>query len=142
MMNSKRRPIPDRRTLGVTGGFVALVLAGAIFYRASGTDVVTSAATVQMTDSLQFQPATVRIQVGETITWRNGSQVPHSVTADPGLAANRSNVRLPSGASAFNAANVAPGRSYSHTFSVPGEYRYFCIPHEAQGMVGTIVVTR
>lgn len=32
------------------------------------------------------------------------------------------------------------GFEHEHTFEVVGEYDYVCEPHEAQGMVGTIVV--
>lgn len=35
---------------------------------------------------------------------------------------------------------VQPGESFSKTFDVPGTYRYFCIPHEMQGMLGTAIV--
>ena len=30
--------------------------------------------------------------------------------------------------------------SYSRRFDVPGRYTYFCIPHEAAGMIGEITV--
>jgi plastocyanin len=33
-----------------------------------------------------------------------------------------------------------PGNTYQHTFTVPGTYRYFCQPHESNGMVGEVVV--
>jgi plastocyanin len=33
------------------------------------------------------------------------------------------------------------GDTFEFTFDEPGTYRYFCIPHEDQGMVGTIVVS-
>ena len=32
------------------------------------------------------------------------------------------------------------GDTFKQTFNVPGTYKYFCIPHEAACMVGTIVV--
>ncbi|WP_162622742.1 plastocyanin/azurin family copper-binding protein [Salinisphaera orenii] len=35
---------------------------------------------------------------------------------------------------------MAPGADYAHRFTEPGTYRYFCIPHEAAGTVGTVVV--
>jgi plastocyanin len=33
------------------------------------------------------------------------------------------------------------GQAFSHTFTTPGPYKYFCIPHEPLGMVATITVT-
>ncbi|WP_423745181.1 plastocyanin/azurin family copper-binding protein (plasmid) [Haladaptatus sp. SPP-AMP-3] len=32
------------------------------------------------------------------------------------------------------------GHTYSHTFSTPGEYAYYCAPHKSAGMTGTITV--
>ena len=34
-----------------------------------------------------------------------------------------------------------PGKSFKVTFTVPGEYAYFCIPHETVGMVAKLTVT-
>jgi plastocyanin len=32
------------------------------------------------------------------------------------------------------------GHSHEHTFEVPGEYHYVCVPHEGLGMVADLVV--
>ncbi|NIP57586.1 MAG: copper-binding protein [Gemmatimonadetes bacterium] len=94
-----------------------------------------------MTNSLRYGPGTLRVSVGETVTWRNTSDLIHTVTADPEKAMDVANVRLPEGAETFDSGNLRPGETFSHTFRVPGEYVYFCIPHEAAGMVGRIVVS-
>lgn len=99
------------------------------------------AAEVGMTDRLTFDPDTVRIRVGETVLWRNGSALLHTVTADPARAANAASVSLPSGATPFDSGNIEPGATYTHTFTVAGEYKYFCVPHEAAAMVGWVVVS-
>jgi plastocyanin len=92
------------------------------------------------------------IEVGETVVWKNTGSRTHTVTAYEGA--------LPEGAAYFAAGGfdseeaareawssmggergaVESGTTYEHTFEVPGEYRYFCIPHEKTGMVGTITV--
>ena len=36
---------------------------------------------------------------------------------------------------------LQPGESFSYTFTAPGTYSYFCIPHVLSGMRGTIEVT-
>ena len=95
---------------------------------------------VTMTDGLTYAPATVRIEKGATVVWRNTSSVPHTVTADPRKARKPTSVRLPAGAKPFDSGNIAAGGSYRRTFDVAGTYRYFCIPHELQGMIGTVVV--
>ncbi|MCL5279758.1 MAG: plastocyanin/azurin family copper-binding protein [Planctomycetes bacterium] len=33
-------------------------------------------------------------------------------------------------------------RVFQHTFEVPGTYVYFCLPHEAMGMVGKVTVQK
>jgi plastocyanin len=35
---------------------------------------------------------------------------------------------------------VSPGEVYRHMFTIPGTYRYFCMPHESSGMLGQVVV--
>lgn len=96
--------------------------------------------TVEMTNQLKFVPNELRIQAGETVTWRNTSSLVHTATADPSLAADKSHVHLPPKAEPFNSGYVQPGNSYQQRFDVPGRYKYFCIPHERSGMVGEIIV--
>jgi plastocyanin len=64
----------------------------------------------------------------------------HTVTGDPSLAAVPANVQLPAGAQAFDSGAVQPGSTYTLTFTVPGTYRYVCLPHEGAGMLGTVIV--
>jgi plastocyanin len=81
------------------------------------------AVTVTMTDT-RFAPATIRIRRGETVTWRNTSQMVHTVTG-----------------AGFDSGNMAAGTTFSRTFDAAGTYSYHCKPHQAAGMVGSIVVT-
>lgn len=98
------------------------------------------AVTVGMTNTLKFKPDTVRVQVGETVRWDNTSIVVHTVTADPEEATLEGSVRLPEGASPFDSGTMDPEATFEHIFEVPGTYRYFCIPHEATKMYGTVIV--
>lgn len=95
---------------------------------------------VEMTNDLKFKPDRLTIKVGETVTWRNTGTVPHTATCDPNKASNKSNVKLASGAEPWDSGIVQGGKSFSHTFAKAGEYKYFCIPHELQGMVATLTV--
>jgi plastocyanin len=61
-----------------------------------------TAAAVQMTDALKFDPASVTVPRGTTVTWRNTSQTAHTVTDDPAKAANPADAQLPSGAQAWD----------------------------------------
>lgn len=95
---------------------------------------------VLMTDDLQYQPVGVTITVGQTIQWRNVSELVHTVTMDPRMASDPKNARLPKNVKPFNSGNIAPEETFEHTFTVPGDYTYFCIPHEGADMVGEVVV--
>lgn len=50
------------------------------------------------------------------------------------------NAALPNGAQPWDSGMINPGQTYRRTFTVAGQYSYFCIPHESMGMVGKIVV--
>ena len=97
--------------------------------------------TVNMTDANQFQPASITVARGTTVTWVNTGQTPHTVTDDASKAANPADAVLPSGAQPWDSGTLAGGASYSHTFDTPGQYTYVCIPHESLGMIGRVTVT-
>jgi len=93
-----------------------------------------------MTNSLRFDPQVATIRRGQTVVWRNVSQAIHTVTFDPSLARRPGDAILPAGVAPFTTGNIQPGQTVSYQFTVPGQYRYFCIPHEFQNMVGAINV--
>lgn len=97
---------------------------------------------VRMTQGKMFDPQTMTVKLGETVVWKNASDMTHTVTDEPSLALSAQDAALPAGAEAFNSGLIAPGKDFSHTFKVLGTYRYFCLPHEEGGMVGTIVVSK
>jgi plastocyanin len=88
----------------------------------------------------RYAPESVTIRRGQTITWTNNTQSPHTVVLSPEAATNSSDAAMPENAQPFDSGNISPGGHFSHTFSVPGTYKYFCTLHEGNGMVGTIVV--
>ncbi|MBI2939390.1 MAG: hypothetical protein HYY04_03050 [Chloroflexi bacterium] len=98
------------------------------------------AVEVTMTDDLKYAPAEVTVPVGGMVRWRNTTPIVHTVTGDPAKAVNPANVKLPPGAQPFDSGEMPANAVFSHTFTVPGEYVYFCIPHEAAGMVGKVTV--
>ena len=87
-----------------------------------------------------FEPKTLTIHAGETLEWRNTSFIWHTVTADPHLAQRPQDVLLPPGALPFDSGKLDPKGTFRHTFTVPGTYRYFCQPHELNGMLGEVIV--
>lgn len=96
---------------------------------------------VRMTDQFTFSPNVLTITRGSTVVWKNSGVQPHTVTCDPAKAMKKADVSLPGGAQPFDSGFVMGGQSYSHTFTVAGTYRYVCAPHEAMGMLGTIIVS-
>lgn len=111
----------------------------------AATPVLAAGKTVEVTmknnPKAIFQPATVNIAVGDTVSWTNPGIITHSVTFDPALAATAANVALPSGVAPFDSGTMEQDATFSHTFTVKGTYKYVCKFHEAMGMIGTVVVS-
>lgn len=120
---------------GAAGLLVAAGMLGS-----AGVVLAQDSVVVEMTGDLRFAPETVRISAGDRVEWRNTSGTVHTATADPEQAADPANVRLPEGAEPFDSGIVPSGGTYGHTFEVAGRYRYVCLPHEAAGMIGEIIV--
>ena len=90
--------------------------------------------------SMSFIPATITINAGEQVTWKNTSSYFHNVVNDPARALSRVDVSSPSGAATFASTLLQPGATFFHVFDKPGTYRYVCVVHETGGMKGTIIV--
>ena len=106
--------------------------------KAAGNPIV-----IKMSDRAPFyMPEKVSIKVGDSVDWVNEGQTVHSVSTTAANAQNPKDTSMPKGAVAFDSGFIPPGGDYSYTFTVPGTYRYFCLPHEKAGMVGVIVVKK
>ncbi|WP_284012604.1 plastocyanin/azurin family copper-binding protein [Halobaculum litoreum] len=93
---------------------------------------------------LRFVPDLVEIGVDDTVVWTFESPG-HNVSSLPSADSRCSN---PEGAEPFASyegeqhfAILPPGATFEHTFTVPGEYVYVCVPHAGQGMIGTVRVS-
>ena len=80
---------------------------------------------------IKFEPVNVRINVGQTMTWVNNDNVDHYVNTDSHPAHSHT--------PGLNSRALAPGATYSYTFTKPGAYPYHCSAH-AGTMTGMIVV--
>jgi plastocyanin len=87
-----------------------------------------------------FDPETVTINAGDTISWSNPTFVTHTVTFDPSKAQAASDVVLPAGVAPFDSGSMEQDQTFTHQFTVKGTYKYVCKFHEAMGMVGTVIV--
>jgi len=108
----------------------------------SAAPVSGSADTVVVTlaNSLEFVPASIEIRAGQTVLWKNTSDLIHTSTDDSAREAIQGDAVLPRGAKSWDSGRLKPGQSFSHTFTVSGTYHYFCEPHEPAGMKGVVRV--
>ncbi|MDT5368065.1 MAG: hypothetical protein QOC62_2496 [Mycobacterium sp.] len=72
----------------------------------------------------KFDPATLTVPVGATVTWTNQDEEPHTIAAKDG---------------SFHGPGMDTHGTYSFTFTKPGTYDYICSIHPF--MTGTVVVT-
>lgn len=129
--------------IGLAAGsmFALLAIAGPIA-SARAADAK-PALTVTMTDTAPFyHPAKATIKVGQTVEWVNKGTTVHDVSTEVNNARNPKDVELPKGAKPFDSGFIPPGGKFSYTFTVPGQYKYFCVPHEDAGMVGYLTVQK
>jgi plastocyanin len=99
------------------------------------------ATVVKMNDDMpMYSPERLTIKEGETIEWQNLGKVSHSATNNPQLADNPEHALSPPGAETFNSGAMLPGGAFRHTFKIPGRYRYFCLSHEKDKMIGEVTV--
>ncbi len=95
--------------------------------------IVMSAAT-KTTDA--FSPNPIRIDVGDVVTWVNDDSQPHTITSGTGPD------DINKGKEFDTSPNLnplfLPGKTFSHTFTQPGTFEYFCQLHP--NMVGTVQV--
>jgi amicyanin len=73
----------------------------------------------------KFNPATLTVPVGATVTWTNQDEEPHTIAAKDG---------------SFHSPGMDTHGTYSYTFTAPGSYDYVCSIHPF--MAGTVVVTK
>jgi plastocyanin len=103
----------------VLGAVVGSGLAGGVLVASAQTP-----ATAVSIHNFTFNPQTVTVKAGTTVTWTNKDDIPHGIAATN---------------NAFKRSQALDtDDSYSFTFTTPGTYQYFCYVHPH--MTGTIVV--
>lgn len=70
-----------------------------------------------------FQPATITVSLGTTVTWTLMGSRPHTSTSDTGM---------------WDSGILSNGQTFSHTFSQAGTFTYHCSVHP--NMKGTVIV--
>jgi plastocyanin len=79
-----------------------------------------NAVTIQ---NFAFNPSTIEVAVGTTVTWTNMDTASHTVTADDG---------------SFDSKALATGATFQQTFSTAGTFTYHCSIHTS--MKATVTV--
>jgi len=130
--------------IGVAG-LVAVVLIVAVAIAHSHKKSATSASSTQSNSSstppnsnqsvhttsvaienFAFNPASVTVKVGTTVTWTNRDSSQHTVTGE--------------GEGGPRSQPLKKNDSYTFTFSRPGTFKYVCTFHAT--MHGTVIVTQ
>jgi plastocyanin len=102
------------------------VLAATVFAAgcggAGGSSEPVATTEVKMVKSYRFDPKTIEIEAGQTVTWTNEDNFTHTVEVE-GQEDHK----------------VGQGDSVEITFDEPGTYEYVCTLH-SQDMDGTVIV--
>ena len=121
-------PMPRRARFALIFGAIgttAFLAAGLPNLGAAGgavVDAAARAATIKI-DNFAFAPPDLTVAAGTTVTWKNDDGEVHKVQDDH---------------KGYSSAALDTDDSFSHTFTTPGVYHYFCSIHPY--MVGKIVV--
>jgi plastocyanin len=102
-------------------GLMAMSLVGWLLLIRTGA---ANEETIQVSaKNFMFNPATITVKVGSTVTWVNLDDEPHTVFSDAGL---------------FRSSALDTKEHFSFKFDKAGTYHYLCTIHPR--MLGTIVV--
>ena len=74
-------------------------------------------------DGMRFEPSSITVKPGTTVTWIHGSSMPHTVTGN---------------ADGLRSSTLYSGQHFSHTFDAAGRYDYTCDFHPS--MKGSVIV--
>jgi nitrite reductase (NO-forming) len=97
---------------------------------ATGASVTISPGSSSPSNGKFFEPVTLTVSTGTTVTWTNGDSILHTVTSGNPEAGNLGTV--------FDSSYLAAGKTFQHQFSTAGTFDYSCTLHP--WMKGNIVV--
>jgi plastocyanin len=100
----KRRDFINRGVSFAAAGLLLLSFAG------SSARAETIAVSI---DNFTFAPFEVKAKVGDTVTWTNHDDIPHTVVS----------------AGKFRSKALDTDNSFTFTFTAAGDYKYFCSLH-------------
>ena len=74
--------------------------------------------------NMTFDPSSITVTAGTTVTWTNKDAIGHTVTSDSGF---------------FDSGNIGINGTYSYMFATEGTFNYHCKVHPA--MIASVTVT-
>ena len=98
-----------------------LAAAGALLIATSGAAAAPAKHTVTI-DGSRYEPASLVVKKGDTVTWVNKDPFPHTVTA----------------AGKFDSKSIAANGKWTYRATKAGEFAYICTLHP--NMTGTLKV--
>lgn len=90
-----------------------------------GGETPAAAGTTVEIKNFAFNPVTIIISKGQTVTWTNMDSAPHTVTSTSGI---------------FDSGSIGNGQTFSYTFNTAGTFEYSCIVHPSM-QHGKVIVT-
>jgi plastocyanin len=90
---------------------IALAIAAATFLQ-SGASAQAEELKITI-DNFTFSPAELKAKVGDTVTWTNHDDIPHTVVS----------------AGKFRSKTMDTDNTFTFTFTAAGDYKYFCSLH-------------
>jgi plastocyanin len=113
--------------MGAVRTLTAVAVIGAMTLCMAAPSAPTRAASPALAQVLvndfMFQPTSLTVPAGTTVTWTNKDDEPHTVRSDTGL---------------FGSGAMDTNESFSFKFEKAGTYHFTCSIHPR--MVGTIIV--
>jgi amicyanin len=100
------------RRLGVGRLGIRLAIAAAMFLPLGALSAHANEVKVTI-DNFTFTPPELNLKVGDTVTWTNHDDIPHTVVS----------------AGKFRSKAMDTDNTFSFTFTAAGDYKYFCSLH-------------
>lgn len=115
-------------------GLAALLLAISAVSASFAETVVIQMTSVNFVP--KFVPNEVTIRPGDTVRWVNSDPylLDHTTCSGTGSAD-------PSAGLTWNSGSIRAGEWFEFTFAAAGDFAFFSVPHEFQGMFGMVSVT-
>jgi plastocyanin len=91
---------------------LSLAVAAAILLQFGSAELHAETIAVSI-DNFTFAPVELKVKIGDTITWTNHDDIPHTVVS----------------AGKFRSKTLDTDNAFSFTFTAAGDYKYFCSLH-------------